>query len=348
MNLRRMLAAALLAGPVMAFTTAPSAAPVASPSPSPSSPAPPAPHTKIGIKLLQAPASERNDPRAYVYIIDHLPPGTVIHRKFQVANMGSRAARISVYPAAATIGGGQFRFAPGTTRNELTTWVRISHPALNLRPHQRATDTATITVPRDATRGEHYGVIWAQTSGGTSGNVRLVSRVGIRMYLSVGPGGAPPSDFALGTPTAGRAHGRPFLTVPVRNTGGRAVDILGLLTLASGPGGLRAGPFRAATVVTLAPGQSGRVSYLLGAGLPNGPWQAQVKLQSGFIIKTRTYTVNFIGRVSAGASTFPVALVAGLAALVVILAIAAALIISHRRRTRRPPAGTRDKVSHTR
>ena len=225
-----------------------------------------------------------------------MPPGAVIHRKFLVSNLGSAAAHVTVYAAAASITGGQFLFAPGRTQNEMTTWVHISNPTLNLGPHQSATDTADIAVPRNGTRGEQYGVIWAQVSGGKQGNVTLVSRVGIRIYLSVGPGGAPPSDFTLGTPTAGRAHGRPFLRVPVRNFGGRAVNILGLLTLTGGPGGLRAGPLRAKTVVTLAPGQPGQVNYLLSAGLPNGPWQARVKMQSGFVIKTKTYTVNFTGQ----------------------------------------------------
>ena len=343
MSPRRLLTAALLA--VSAVAMAGPAA--ATPSPSPARPSAHTPHTSIGIKLLQAPVSERNNPRAHVYIIDHLPTGAVIHRKFLVSNLGSAAAHVTVYAAAASITGGQFLFAPGRTQNEMTTWVHVSHPTLNLGPHQSATDTASIAVPRNATRGEQYGVIWAQVSGGKQGNVTLVSRVGIRIYLSVGQGGAPPSAFSLGTPTAGRVHGRPFLHVPVRNTGGRAVDVLGLLTLTGGPGGLRAGPFRAKTVVTLAPGQSGQISYILGAGLPNGPWQAQIKAQSGFIIETKTFTVNFTGQVSA-AHKFPVALVAGLVAAVVILAAAAALIITHRRRTRRLHADARDEVSQSR
>ena len=342
MSLKRLLTAALLAVSAVGL-----AGPAAA-SPSPALPSANTPHTSIGIKLLQAPVSERNNPRAYVYIIDHLPPGAVIHRKFLVSNLGSAAAQVTVYAAAASITGGEFLFAPGRTQNEMTTWVHVSNPTLNLGPRQSATDTATITVPRNATRGEQYGVIWAQVSGGKQGNVTLVSRVGIRIYLSVGPGGAPPSAFTLGTPTAGRAHGRPFLLVPVRNTGGRAVDVLGLLTLASGPGGLRAGPFRAATVVTLAPGQSGRLRYILGAGLPNGPWQAQIKAQSGFIIETKTFTVDFTGQVSSAAGKFPVALVAGLVAVVVILVVAAALIISRRRRTRRAHPDARHEVSHSR
>ncbi len=64
------------------------------------------PSAQFGIRLLQVPASEANDPRAKLYIIDHLAPGTTVHREFQVANEGSQPLTLSVYPAAASISKG--------------------------------------------------------------------------------------------------------------------------------------------------------------------------------------------------------------------------------------------------
>ena len=194
------------------------------------------PTESIGIKLLQVPVSESNDPRAHEYIIDHLPPGTVIHRQFQVADEGTKSIQMTVYPAAASISGGTFRFAPGDTQDEMTTWVSVSRPVLSLKPHQHVTVVATIAVPPGATGGNQYGVIWAQAAAVAGpGSIKLISRAGIRIYLSVGPGGAPPSDFAMGRPAATRVDGRPELSVPVRNTGGLAVDIFGALSLSGGP-----------------------------------------------------------------------------------------------------------------
>jgi hypothetical protein len=290
------------------------------------------PTVTIGIQLLQVPASERNDPRAYEYIIDRLSPRTTIQRRFQVSDRGNTAAQVAVYAAAASIGGGSFQFAPGNTQNEMTTWVRVSHPVLNLRPGQRTTEVVTIAVPAGATRGEQYGVIWAQVDqGGGQGNIKLVNRVGIRIYLSVGPGGAPPSNFTFGTPRAQRVDGHPVLRIPMEDTGGRAVDIFGTLSLAGGPGGLQAGPFRADSVVTLAPGQSGTMVFTLGTSLPDGPWQAQVTLQSGLIIRTGKFTVDFASLVQAS-SGFPVALTAGLAVAVAVLIVIAVLVIMWSRR----------------
>ena len=65
----------------------------------------------------------------------------------------------------------------------------------------------TIRIPRGATRGEHYGVIWVQqaarvrTARGTA--IKEINRVGIRIYLDVGHGGPVLVDDPAGqvTPT---------------------------------------------------------------------------------------------------------------------------------------------------
>lgn len=54
-------------------------------------------------------------------------------------------------------------------------------------------------------------MVWAETASTGSGNVRRVDRVGIRVYLDVGPGGEAPSDFAIGPGTAGGSTLRPVL-----------------------------------------------------------------------------------------------------------------------------------------
>jgi hypothetical protein len=296
-------------------------------------PAAAAPGVSIGVRLLTVPTDEANDPRAYEYIVDHVRPGTTIRRQFQVSDLGSAAAAVSVYAAAASVSGGSIQFAPGTTKNALTTWVSVSSPVLSLRPHQSVTETATIAVPPEATGGEQYGVIWAQVGGLGHGNIELVSRVGIRMYISVGPGGAPPSSFTLGPASGARVNGRPVLLVPVRNTGGLAVDIVGSLSLSDGPGGLHAGPFRADSLVTLAPGQAGTDAFTLPAAVPNGPWAVLVTLQSGLIVHSAQYTVSFAGT-GAPAQGFPWALTIGLTA-----AAAAAIVLLLIIRYRRPRGG---------
>jgi hypothetical protein len=294
------------------------------------------PPTQFGIRLLEVPASEANDPRAKLYIIDRVAPGATVHHELQVSNEGSQPLTLSVYPAAASISNGVFQFAGGHIQNEMTTWITMSHDTVDLAPRASATLTATIAVPANAPSGSQYGVIWAQETGKGTGNVTMVNRVGIRLYLSIGAGGAPAPNFALGTPTSSRGpDGSPLVQVPVRNTGGVAVDVRGTAQLTDGPGGLLAGPFSATNVDTLAPGESHPETFELSSKLPEGPWQVSFTMVSGLINKTEKVTMKFNDNgatTTAAHKSFPIVPVASGIAVLVLLA-AAALLITRSRRT---------------
>ena len=213
----------------------------------------------IGLRLLDVPVTARDDPRARLYIVDHLAPGTVIHRRIEVSNTTASTVHIVLYPAAATIGKGSFVGAAGHTPNDLTTWASVRPDASDVPAGGRVTATVTITVPRDAAPGEQYGVVWAEARSAppAGGGITQVSRVGIRLYLSVGPGGPPAANFTIDSLTAKRSpDGRPMVVASVHNTGGRALDMNGTLQLSAGPGGLSAGPFPANLGVTLAIGDT--------------------------------------------------------------------------------------------
>ena len=296
---------------------------------------------KFGIRLMQAPVSERNNPRAQTEIIDSLHPGTTIHRLIAVGNAGTAPLRLRIYAAAAVIKRGQFLPANRQyAQNLLTTWVQVNHPLVLLKPGQTRAVRVTIRVPRRAPEGELYGVVWAQESNvmhGHRANVTLVNRVGIRIYLAVGPGGGPPSSFTLGTVsgTVGR-NGAKVASVEVHNTGGRALDLTGKLTLTSKSDGLRAGPFTA-TSTDIAPGQSFAVPVALPAKLPNGPWQAAVTVTSGVLSHSEHASLTFTATGSGGGG-FPAKPVAAVVLILLMLA-AAAVLVRRSRRGRPGPVG---------
>ena len=100
----------------------------------------------------------------------------------------------------------------------------------------------------------------ARATGGFG--VTEVSRVGVRLYVAVGRGGAPPTSFDITSITGHRtAAGRPVIVAHVNNTGGRAIDLSGTVRLADGPGDTSSGPFPAQQIVTLAPGQSWNMTF---------------------------------------------------------------------------------------
>lgn len=289
----------------------------------------------FGVRLVDVPVSEARNPRALRYIIDYLPAGTVIHRRIMIINDESRPAHLTVFPDAAHIGHGQFIGAPGHTRSELTSWITVDRPSLTIGPGRSAIVEVTIRVPHGATRGEHYGVIWAQQAVPAQGrpgvSIGVIARVGIRIYLAIGHGGAPPTRFSVTSVTASRsARGALSLVTRVRNTGGRAVDLAGRLWL-TGPGGVTTGPFSERPVLTLAPGQTGNVIFAPPRGLPVvGPWHARVALASGLTQVTAHATVVFEGAGTGDPLLGPAQLLWG-GTGIVLVAIASALLRSRRR-----------------
>jgi hypothetical protein len=297
---------------------------------------------RFGVRLVDVPVSELHNPRGLRYIIDYLPAGAVIHRRIAILNEESTKSHFTVYPDAARITHGRFIGDAGHTRSELTTWISIAHRSVTLRPHASVMDMVTIRVPRKPTRAEHYGVIWVQQVANARNArgfaIKEVSRVGIRIYLAVGRGGVPPTNFTI-TAIAGHRSpgGQPILTALAYNTGGRAVDLYGTARLTDGPGRTSAGPFPIHQVITLAPGQSDTVTFVPGRRLPSGPWRATITLTSGFTRRTASATILFSAHLASSVWTRPSTMVWG---VVVIAALVLLILIPVRRarRTRRVPA----------
>jgi hypothetical protein len=297
----------------------------------------------FGVRLVDVPVDEARNPRALRYIIDFLPTGSVIHRRIMIINEEPRTARFAVYPAAAVITGGMFLGLAGHARNELSGWITVQHPSVTLGPGQSALDLVTIRVPEGATAAEHFAVIWAEQSESVRSSahvtIRDVARVGVRVYLAVGRGGVPPTSFAVTSMTGQLpGPGKPTLMVGVRNTGGRAVDLDARLLLSHGPGGSSAGPFRDIHTVTLAPGQSGTLTFALPAALPAGPWTATVTLVSGQTTATARTSVSFGARVAADSWASAATLAWGGGMLVGMVVIGSVLAMRFWRPRRRSPA----------
>ncbi len=297
----------------------------------------------IGVRLLDAPAATAGDPRAALYIIDHLVPGTTIARRIEVTNTTAAPAVVRMYAAGASIVDGTFVGDASDSASELSTWNTVTPHTLTLDADGHADVTVTIAVPEDAAPGERYAVVWAEIRSGTApdGGVEQVNRVGIRQYLSVGPGGPPAADFTIDSLTAARAaDGGPLVLATVQNTGGRALDMAGELELLAGPGGLRAGPFPADLGSTLAIGASGQVIVALDDQLPDGPWDAMIVLRSGLTERSAQATLMFPGTGSAPSvlvepvdDRWPVLAVVGL--LLVLLLVVLLWAITRRRRSSR-------------
>ena len=133
-------------------------------------------------------------------------------------------------------------------------------------------------------------------SVGSSGDTAVatgidqISRVGVRVYLSVGTGRSPTSGFeVLDLRPIRDVVGLAAVIATVANTGQRAVDVAGTLDLTDGPGGLT-GPHIEAESATIAPGQQAEVVFPLGddSAYPQGEWTATASLASGALHQENT------------------------------------------------------------
>ncbi|WP_314035678.1 hypothetical protein [Dietzia sp. CH92] len=249
-------------------------------------------HGTVGIALADTPPAHSDDPRSGRYIVGHLDPGRTLTRRVRVTNDTAATQQLQLYAGPATVEGG--RFLPGEpgAANTLTRWITVDPPVARVPPGGSTLVTVTITAPANAPTREHYGVIWAshtsaasRDAGGQPTGVDLVSRVGVRVYLSTGEGRPADPDFEIIDLRPIRdVLGAAALVATVVNIGGRALDLGGTLELTEGPGGLTAPPLPAEPV-TLAPGDSAEVPFRLpsDAVLPPGEWRATLDLASGSV-----------------------------------------------------------------
>ena len=259
----------------------------------------------LGIRLFDAPVGREDDPRAHDHIVDHLKQGATITRHIELSTTSTEPVGVALYVAAATVEGGEFQFGEGHAENDLTDWSKVDPGLVSVPANGTIQAAVTIAVPTDARSGEQYGVIWAELPG-SGGTASAVNRVGVRIYLSVGEGSEPASDFTIDqfVPKKGD-DGTPMIETKVTNTGGRAIDLTGSLILANGPGGLNTKPYDLEIGTTLATGETALALVVLDKSLPDGPWDAMITIKAGRLEHQAKATFSFPKK--AGAAAKPVA-----------------------------------------
>lgn len=118
-------------------------------------------------------------------------PGATIEDTVIVYNLGNVPLLFRVYATDAfNNADGQFDLIPGAdVPVDAGAWVKIAQETLTLEPGKQATIPITITVPIDATPGDHVGAIVAanvvQADNGDGQIISVERRTGTRLYLQV-------------------------------------------------------------------------------------------------------------------------------------------------------------------
>jgi hypothetical protein len=246
----------------------------------------------IGVKLADPPPSSLTNPLARAYLTGALQAGGQLTAAVEVSNSTNRPQTISLYVAAASMHAGVFSFADGHSPNELARWTALSNRRLRLAAGKAAIVGVRVHAATGVSQGERYAVVWAAVEAPGAGPVRLVNRVGMRMYLTVG--GAAPSRYTVSRPKGGRSRmGTPLVTTTIHNSGTRTLSLAGSITLIHGPGGLRIGPITVRLARPLAPGATRTLSLPMTKQLPRGPWHARLALTSGSTERISSATIAF-------------------------------------------------------
>ncbi|MDM4721210.1 DUF916 domain-containing protein [Micromonospora sp. WMMA1363] len=176
------------------------------PAPPASTLAAPAPATRPGQPGPSAPSSASPDPAAATWGVApssargpngraafsyKLDPGATLTDYVGVTNHSTRPLTLNLYAsdAVTTTRGGFDLLAADQKPTDVGSWVRLPRRTLTIPSTSRLDVPFTLTVPRNATPGDHAGGIVASLAGiavDAQGNqVAVDHRVGARIYLRV-------------------------------------------------------------------------------------------------------------------------------------------------------------------
>lgn len=133
------------------------------------------------------PAGKLNSPQPWFTY--RLNPGSSERAQLTIENRSGDTQEVALYAVdAAPNGDGGFGMAPRAEPvSDAGGWIRISASRLTLAPHSLQEVGLTLTVPTTASVGPHYAgvVVEPANQPAGSGSLRVVKRLGVRVYLTV-------------------------------------------------------------------------------------------------------------------------------------------------------------------
>jgi hypothetical protein len=283
-----LLASGLLAGFAIVSMAGPAMAdpsPVPGPSSSPSKAGGTPTATPPGsITWAVQPSTKDGPDRRSSFTYTNLKPGTIVHDYVGVTNYSKTAVTFRVYASDAfNTSTGSLDLLPANEKpKDVGSWVGLGKDSVTIEPGARVNEPFTLTVPDNATPGDHTGGIIASistTSSGGKGNVNVDRRLAVPIYLRVA--GALTPAVAIESLSASY-HGtiNPFggggtdVSYTIHNTGNARLNLSQGATLTSF--GITLGTAHPPSLTDLLPGATYRVTQHLSGVFPLGPISAKV------------------------------------------------------------------------
>ncbi|MCA1823139.1 MAG: hypothetical protein ABR520_02210 [Mycobacteriales bacterium] len=165
---------AVLGAVALAFAIAPAAAQT--------------PQPTQGIGLRPLPGSNYLSKSGSFFELGSVAPGRSVVLLLEARNVDPEPHAVRLFGADAEPSrGGGFAFAQRTAaQRDVGAWLRVAPTTLRLAGTARATVRATVTVPVNATPGEHVGGVLAEPLEPARPGIRVQTRVAVALYLTTG------------------------------------------------------------------------------------------------------------------------------------------------------------------
>lgn len=291
-----------------------------------------------------------DDRSSYSYAVN---PGGRIKDAMVVANHGKAPLELTVYASDGyTTDTGQLDLLTKDKKSVgVGAWVHAARTTVVVKPGKSAQVPFTVTVPANATPGDHVGgILTSLKQSDDAQGINVDRRLGIRVKLRVG-GALKPHlaienlhvDYA-GTFTP-FAKGDATLTYTIHNTGNAVLSGRQKVSVKGLFGWLRTDGPRVAAPPELLPGESRKVTVPVHGVSPAFRLTATATLTP--VLTDASGTTSLLKPVEATATGWAVPWTLFLLLLVVIAGVVAAVLLGRRRRAlraRREDALVRDAV----
>ncbi|SEG76200.1 protein of unknown function [Thermomonospora echinospora] len=220
------------------------------------------------------------------YFVYTASPGQTIKDKVSISNLSGRTLTFRVYATDAfnTADGAFTLLTADRAPTGIGTWLKFGGGFHSVKAGKTVQVPFTLTVPHDATPGDHGGGIIAsitqQQTTARGQRVNVDRRVAARVYLRA-QGPVTPSlqisELRTGYSAPVLGGGRMKVTYTVRNTGNIRVTALARIGV-QGPFGVPLGGRASRRIPELLPGNSYTFTEQVGGIAPAGRLTASVRL----------------------------------------------------------------------
>jgi hypothetical protein len=199
-----------------ASATVPPTTPPAAPldASSTTSPDAPAPTDSGGVEVVQSwaltPASDNANSGTRPFLTYAVTPGDTVKDEVTVYNFGNVPLTLNIYGVDAFNNvDGKFDIRPAADEPaDAGAWVQLDQNLVTVLPREQITIPVSITIPADATPGDHVGAVVAgvsvQSQNAEGQVINLERRTGTRLYIRVA--GDVTRSVVVGTVTAEYRH----------------------------------------------------------------------------------------------------------------------------------------------